>query len=615
MLRVSAPQITPVVMSLLFSSECMMTRAVLKYYIIFCHLYSNMKKILALILCWGAFCVADTVPVRTDYSGINRGDTERNYRHRTLGAYLSNAALRRMTKTNNYSSYENPTGIWFEDGEKVTLTVSGLPQGYPLKLIVHDFEGDTAHREYSLQNGANKLTMESRGLAYIDYRGDSLDNMPPDIKVDISGGKINGVFTRQDSAGTWKKMLAEAKCGMLDMLGERCQLTFNIEGLRKGCPEKGPELLAKYDYLMELQQNDILGWDRDKLHPGNHIHGRAMWKGYMHADGQGAAFHISTIPGIANPDHLNRSAWGVAHEFGHVNQTRRCMCWTGMTEVTNNIFSAWTNYKLNPSSMRLEHERVGNADGQSMVGGRFDCYVNNAIVRRRIWLYHGGPDTSDDSLGKRAGDVFVTLCPYWQLQLYVAVARGQADFYPNIFREARATDESGLSNGEMQLLFIRRACDSARLNLTEFFVKVGMLSPMNREMEDYSRAYITITDAMCRETMEYISQYPAPDSSVIYYITANTVEVYRDRLPVIPPPAGAPQPAIQNDRLEIADCEWKNAVAFEAYRGDTLLRVSLRGLNHKDGQGTTVICPPGTDTVKAVQWDGKRYTVFSSAAE
>lgn len=568
----------------------------------------------SLLVCLGSLCPADTVPVRTDYSGINQGNIEKNYRQRTMGAYLSNAALRRITKTNNYSSFENPTGIYFEEGEKVTLTISGLPQGHPLKLIVHDFEGSTTHREYPLQNGANQLTMETRGLGYIDYRTDSLDDMPPAIKVNIRGGKINGVFTRQDSAATWKKLLADAKCGMLDLLGERCQLAFNIEGLRKGCPEKGPELLAKYDYLMSLQQNDILGWDRDNLHPGNHIHGRAMWGGYMHADGLGAAFHINTIPGIANPEHLNQSAWGVAHEFGHVNQTRRGMCWTGMTEVTNNIFSSWTNYKLNPSSMRLEHERVGNVDGQAMVGGRFDCYVNNAIVHRRLWLYHGGPD-SGTNLGKRAGDVFVTLCPYWQLQLYVAVARGKMDFYPTIFHEARVADESELSNGKAQLLFIKRACDASQLNLTEFFVKVGMLSPMNREMEDYSRAYITITDAMCRETMDYISRYPAPDSSVIYYITANTVEVYRDRLPVVTPPDGAPRPTIENGRVEIADGEWKNAVAFEAYKGKELLRISLRGLNHKDGQATTVICPPGTDTVKAVQWDGKRYTVLTTAEE
>ena len=553
---------------------------------------------------------AGDVPVRTDYRGINSGSAEQKYRHRTFGAYLSNAALRSITRTNNYSSFENPTGIFFAEGEKITINLSGLPQGQNIKLIVHDFEEGGKHAEYPLQNGKNNITISSRGLGYIDYRCESLDNMPPPVKMHIKGGKINGVFTRQDSSATWKKLLANAKCNILDLLGERCQLTYNVDGLRKGCPERGPELLATYDYLMQLQQNEILGWDRDGTHPGNHIHGRAMWAGYMHADGLGAAFHVNTIPGISNPDHLKESAWGVSHEFGHVNQTRRGMCWTGMTEVTNNIFSSWANYKLNPGNMRLEHENIINADQQRMVGGRFDCYVNNAITRRRIWLYHGGPDSGMD-LGKRGGDVFVTLYPYWQLQLYVAVARGKSDFYPQIFHEARKTDGSELGNGEAQMLFIKRACDASKLNLTEFFVKVGMLSPINRIMEDYASAYVTITDDMCREVMEYISQYPAPDSSVIYYITANSVDIYRNKADVIPPAEGAAAPCIENGRLEIPAHEWQNAVAFEAYQDGKLVRISLRGLNHKDGQATTVVCPEGTDTVKAVQWDGKRYTVLN----
>lgn len=575
-----------------------------------------MKHVSILLLTLLAVCLspltrAEGVPVRTDYSGINSGNVEQKYRQRTFGAYLSNEALRRITRTNNYSSFENPTGIFFDEGEKVTITLSGLPQGQGIKLIVHDFEEGGKHAEYPLQNGKNELTIKNRGLGYIDYRSNSLENMPPPVKVRIKGGKINGVFTRQDSVATWKKLLANAKCNILDLLGERCQLTYNVDGLRKGCPERGPELLATYDYLMQLQQNEILGWDRDGTHPGNHIHGRAMWAGYMHADGLGAAFHVNTIPGISNPDHLKQSAWGVSHEFGHVNQTRRGMCWTGMTEVTNNIFSSWANYKLNPSNMRLEHENIINADQQRMVGGRFDCYVNNAITRRRIWLYHGGPDSGMD-LGKRGGDVFVTLCPYWQLQLYVAVARGKSDFYPQIFHEARKTDGSELGNGEAQMLFIKRACDAAKLNLTEFFVKVGMLSPINRIMEDYASAYVTITDDMCREVMEYISQYPAPDSSVIYYITANTVDIYRDKSNIIPPAEDAPRPEIRDGRLEIAAHEWQNAVAFEAYKDGKLVRISLRGLNHKDGKATTVVCPEGTDTVKAVQWDGKRYTVLTT---
>ena len=56
--------------------------------------------------------------------------------------------------------------------------------------------------------------------------------------------------------------------------------------------------------------------------------------------------------------------------------------------------------------------------------------------------------------------------------------------------------------------------------------------------------------------------------------------------------------------------KWENAVAFECYRGKRLCRVALRGLNHEDNATTDLIVPKGTTAIRAVQWDGKRYTIW-----
>lgn len=551
---------------------------------------------------------AAAVPPRTDYSTINSGSAEQQYRHRTIRAYLPIAEINSRYKISNYSSFENPTGIFFSAGERVTITLSGATD-QPISLIVNDFEQSNTRDEYPLSPGVNTLTIRHKGLGYLNYRSTDPDHAPA-VHVDIEGGQINGVFTRHDSADTWKRLLANAKCNILDLLGERCQLTYDVEGLRKGCPERGPELLQIYDRIIALEQADILGWDLEGIHPGNHIHGRVQWRGFMHADHLGAAFHFSTIPGITRIESLTRGAWGVAHEFGHVNQTRRGMKWVGTVEVTNNLCSAWVNYKLCPSSMRLEHERIQNADNESMIGGRFDCYINHAIVQRRLWQFHGGPDDGNTTPPTRTtGDHFVSVCPLWQLQLYCAVARGNAAFYPSIFSSVRHTDEDKLSEGDLRVLFFTRACDAAKLDLSEFFVKIGILAPIDRMVHDYFNAHMTITRKMCTDAIRYASRYPKPDSSVIYYITANSVSIFADKLNVRPPAEGF-SPSIVNGKLEIpADC-WENAVAFEAYAGDKLLRISLRGLNHADGKSTTVICPPGTTAVKAVQWDGARFPVL-----
>ncbi len=60
------------------------------------------------------------------------------------------------------------------------------------------------------------------------------------------------------------------------------------------------------------------------------------------------------------------------------------MKWVSTGEVTNNIYSAYVNYMLNPSSMRLEHERINGGDG-NMIGGRFNAYLNNGILKGENW--------------------------------------------------------------------------------------------------------------------------------------------------------------------------------------------------------------------------------------
>ena len=52
------------------------------------------------------------IPAGTDYSLINKTEnTESAYRNRVFRAYLPQALVRERLRTNNYSAFENPTGI------------------------------------------------------------------------------------------------------------------------------------------------------------------------------------------------------------------------------------------------------------------------------------------------------------------------------------------------------------------------------------------------------------------------------------------------------------------------------------------------------------------------
>ncbi len=571
-----------------------------------------MKKILSylslVVACLSPLSLQAAVPQGTDLSSLNSSaDAESAYRNREFRAYLPIEYLREHLRTSNYSHFENPTGIYFRRGEQVRITVQGeVPAG--LSLIIHDFGKEGDHAELPLMGGVNTFSSPAHGLAYLNYRSESPAEAPV-LRVRIDGGQVNGIFTQYDDAATWKRLLANAKCNILDIVGERVQLAYNVDGLREQCPERGPELLDIYDDVIRMEQ-EMLGWDKYGVHPGNHIHGRVQWGGFMHADGIGSAYVNSAMREVANPDSLHNSVWAIAHEFGHINQCRPGMMWAGSQEVTNNIFSAWCCYSINPENCRLEHERTPVIGSRTpMRGGRMDCYINNAIVNRQLWQFQSGPDNGLRNVpGARTGDHFVTVSPLWQLQLYMAVARDKKDFYADIYHLARQ-DAPDSPHGKLRLQFFTRACDVTGWDLSDFFVKVGIVAPMNRYVEDYSSHMVTISPEMCREAIAHARKYPKPDSSVIYYINANNVHIYRDRLPVQASPDY--KPVFRKGSVTIPGSVWQNAVAYEAYDVDgNLLRIALRGLNHEDNATTDLLCPPGTVSIKAVQWDGTRFDVW-----
>lgn len=558
-----------------------------------------------LAACTLALPVKADVPVYTDFSQLNAtADSESAYRHRTFRAYLPVEEVSKRLKVSPYSRFENPTGIYFREGEEVSVTVKGSPR-CPVTLRFNCFIEKTG-ADIALREGVNRFKAPCNGLAYLSYYDPEPDSAPA-LQVDIEGGRINGIFTRKDSNETWRRLVSQAPAQALDLVGERCQFIFDTAALRTANPDRGVELLGMLDDIIRWQQ-ELLGWDKYNKHPGNHILGRSAHCGYMHKDALGAAFSVRYTAGVCDPDGLAKGAWGVSHEFGHVHQMRPDLCWVGMTEVTNNIFSSWGNFLLNRSEMRLEHETITNWSGKNMRGGRFDCYVNNAIVRRQLWQLQGGPDSGGPGkVPTEGGDSFVTLGPLWQLQLYLAVARDKKDFYADLYHSTSIADNSGMTQGMLRAKFMRSACDAAGLDLSEFFVKTGMLAPINRYMNDYGSRFLTVTDEMVEETLAHAARYPKPDSGVIYYINANNVDIFRERRPV---EKGEPfTPEVKDGYFVMPADSWKNAVAFEAYAGDKLVRISLRGLGQEDNASTCVYCPDGTTSIKAVQWDGARMEV------
>ncbi|WP_099367563.1 M60 family metallopeptidase [Sphingobacterium sp. 1.A.4] len=534
-------------------------------------------------------------------------------RFKTYESFFDPKILAKELKTSPYSQFENPTGIYFSANEEVLVWVEEN-ENQKLNLLVTNWDDEHFRmHSYPLKAGLNKFQVKDKGNSYIQHFYD--EGKPfKKLKIHILSGKINGVFdARKDDNNKYQKMLSSAYGPVIDLVGKKVHLAYSKESLKKGTPENGKGLVALYDSIIRIQ-HEIMGLVKYKKEPKNHMFGRVIWKGFMHADGLGAAFHDNTMKDLANINRLRKNSWGVAHEFGHVNQVRPNMKWTGTTEVTNNIYSVWTQYLYNSHSPKLEHEKLKDYD-EPKIGGRITAYMESAFVHNQPWLTQAGPDRWDRERKRDwGGDHFVKLVPLWQLQLYfheVGAGKkwGNKDFYGDIFYKAIQEPVSDQeSESYYQLQFVKNACKMSGLDLTDFFKKSGILAPIDLIVDDYTVGRMKITEADIKEVEKYASQFPKPSSPVIHYLTANSINIFKDQEEL----KGNINEGFskEKDRLIIDNLAWPGAVAFETYQGDKLVKVAFRGAGFTNNQHTIVHLPIGSTKVKAIGWNGEKIDVI-----
>ena len=535
-------------------------------------------------------------------------------RFKSYDSYLDPSILAKQQKTNAYSRYENPTGIYFSEGDEAIIWV-GKKTHKDIKLIVTNWDDEHFKQsEYTLAEGINQFTITNKGNSYIQYFTPD-GRSTPKIEIHILSGKVNGVFNlAKDNNTVYKKLLDNNQGNILDIVGKKVHLAYSKASLKKFNPDHGVELIQLYDSIINIQ-HELMGLVKYHRQPKNHMFGRVIWKGFMHADGIGAAFHDNTMKDLVDPKNLRKNSWGVAHEFGHVNQVRPNMKWVGTTEVTNNIYSVWTQYLYNRENPKLEREKLKDYDGP-IIGGRISAYMESAFVNKQPWLTQAGPDRWDRERPRDwGGDHFVKLVPLWQLQLYFAEAGkghawGNKDFYADIFIKAidnPTTDAE--QDSYYQLEFVKNACDVSKLDLTDFFEYSGILAPIDLIVDDYTVGRMKITEEDISQVKNYAAKYPKPSTPVLHYLTANSVKSYEKQLSV----TGTTGQGFEKqlNTLIIQHDQWKNAVAFETYAGNKLIKIAFNGLGSEDAKTTIVQIPEGSTSVKAVGWDGTRLDVIN----
>lgn len=481
-----------------------------------------------------------------------KGTYPREFRIQDYRAWPHPDDWARVNKTSTLSLLDNPTGISVSENEEMVVFV-GDTGGYPLSLKIQNLnspgkDGYNNASFYPLSPGVNKLKVRNKGLVYLFYHTPDWQTAPQ-VKIHFATGKVNGYFDSQKhQASDWPRLLSAAVDDYFDLLGEHAHLTFPTNDLKTYAANNGDKLINAYDDLVRMEK-EFMGLMKYNRPTVNRAYFHAMYTSYMYSTSYRTAYNVSGTDvqkAVLDVSQLKSSPWGPAHEMGHTFQTRPGFKWHGMTEVTNNVHSLYVQTQWGNAS-RLESENMGRYNN------RYENAYHNSFVKKAA---HPGE-----------GDVFCKLVPLWQLQLYFANARGNADVYKDLYEKIRTSPDKS-TPGEQQLEFTKIMCDITGRDLTRFFRLWGFYTPFDDEVDDYGKKRITVTQTQIDRTIADIKAkgYPEVDEKIEYICDANW-KVFKNRLPVQPGTA-------TKSGTKITMKGWQNVVAYEVYKDEKLMFVS-----------------------------------------
>ena len=223
--------------------------------------------------------------------------------------------------------------------------------------------------------------------------------------------------------------------------------------------------------------------------PNFAIEGEESDAGYANSTAYRTSYNgFDCIRNCLDATNTNMDDWCAGHECGHNNQ--RAINLEGCTEASNNVFSNLVRY----------------LGGLNSSGGSTLSTVMDEYARREPFYYR---------------DVNSRLRMYWDLYLYYHLAQKNTSFYPELFKALRKdplTLYNTANNNNGGLKFVRKVCQVAQEDLTDFFTVWGFFEPIKRgsTLEDYGVHPITVLNTNINSTKNFIAQYEKKNREIIF---------------------------------------------------------------------------------------------------
>lgn len=549
------------------------------------------------------------------------------FRAHSYEAYSDPQAMKKKYNVRYYTQLDNPTGILARSGETLVVCADKIPSGHTLKLVVsgdtneeHQFNCATPQFTFTLSEGVNLVPISlsgiSEGLVFIVHTDAALTPSSKPIKVHIlpGAGRVVGYFdlARHDDA-RFKEMLADYPYKYIIQKGANIITAFHAAQLRKPGTSSGMSSgLGFLDQIYDWEW-ELLGLT-DQTEFNNHIMviSSDAEDAYMDAGDTRVRLGVSTLSNFATAEQIRVNAgagpWGIAHEIGHINQP--AICWESTIESSNNLFSNYCIYKSGITESRgYSITALANAYGRPW-------YKFETITK----LYQN----EDAELHMRMN---------WQLWNYFHRCLGDEDFWPRVFRIARANPAPGMfyslfgyeneDPGTCQMMFYEQVCEAAQMDLTEFFETWGFFREVNTVYGQYSSGIKFKLDAsMIAESKARVAAKNYPKAPAIQYLEDRTRctrdkndpavdkdirmgywETFKNKVTI----TKAPKYSLSGRRVTITHYDQAVAVELRSKTtGELLYFSNLSDFTVPARTGGDKAIDLSNVKFQAVQWDGAR---------
>lgn len=439
---------------------------------------------------------------------------EKEFRIREYYPYSSADEWADKLMTRKYGDLDNPTGIYVNEGDEVVVLV-GNTHGQSISIQNIGEETSKGYAQtsvngdiYPLKEGVNKLTAKQTGMLFVMYNTNiqNPDAQPIKIHIPLGGGKVCGFFSLKEHQTNekYKELIDKADYKYFCVIGNAIILYFHHKQLKAAVPYDILSSIELWDNMIQWQQ-ELMGIE--DVYPkqmNNHIFAISPEGGYMWASEGRIGFVYTALGDILRKSYLmaSRNSWGPAHEIGHVHQG--AINWASTTESSSNLFSNYTIYKFGQNCSR----------GTELAVPEYAANVKKAtLVFRRCVENKAWCDFGTDYQGE---DPEMHARMNWQLWNYYHRCGYNPQFFPTLFKLMRENRVSTQDPGENQMMYARMACRAANENLTDFFERWGFFVPISMKVNQYGTYNYIVTDAMIKETKEFMKQFPAPKHAFYY---------------------------------------------------------------------------------------------------